>query len=56
MNWERWGLEWTHKALDELERLDRRTQARIVRTVARFAETGYGDVDKIESRNVKRET
>ncbi|MBI1930543.1 type II toxin-antitoxin system RelE/ParE family toxin [Candidatus Poribacteria bacterium] len=37
-----------------MARLDRRTQARIVRAVARFAETGHGDVDKVESREPER--
>ena len=45
------SVRWEDRALDDLRRLGRRdppTARRIGDAVARYAETGYGDVKKLE--------
>jgi mRNA interferase RelE/StbE len=41
------GLEWTPAAERDLRRLDAQVRERIRRTVYRFVETGYGDVQRL---------
>jgi mRNA interferase RelE/StbE len=41
-------VDWTDRALRDVERLDRRTRERIVTAVERYAETGHGDVRHLE--------
>ena len=40
----KWGLAWSEDARRDLGKLDRQVAARILHTMARFAETGSGDV------------
>ena len=42
-----WRIVWTAQASGELERLDRRTQQRVLRALERLAATGYGDVKRL---------
>jgi len=39
-----WTIVWSERAIDDLERLDRKLRARINASVERFASTGHGDV------------
>lgn len=41
-------VEWTKPALNDVNRLDRRTRERILRAVERFSATGHGDVEKLK--------
>jgi mRNA interferase RelE/StbE len=41
-------VRWTSHAEKDLERLDRRTQQRITAAVDRFAQTGQGDVKRLQ--------
>jgi mRNA-degrading endonuclease RelE of RelBE toxin-antitoxin system len=43
-------IDWTDGALNQVGRLDRRTRERIVGAVERFAETGYGDLRRVQTR------
>lgn len=43
-----WGAEWTERGIRDLERLDRRTRERILRAGERLAETGQGDVRRVQ--------
>ena len=43
-----WGIDWTEGAVDNMERLDRRTRERIVSAVERLAEIGHGDVRRVQ--------
>lgn len=45
-----WRLEWHERALQDVERLDRRTRERIVGALERLAEAGYGDVLPLRGR------
>jgi mRNA-degrading endonuclease RelE of RelBE toxin-antitoxin system len=45
-----WRLEWHERALQDVERLDRRTRERIVGALERLAETGHGDVIPLRGR------
>jgi mRNA interferase RelE/StbE len=47
-------VRWTSRAEKDLERLDRKTQQRIVAAVDRFAQTGQGDVKRLQG--VREET
>lgn len=39
-----WRVEWTHEALKDMRRLDRKTRERVLRAIERLAATGQGDV------------
>jgi mRNA interferase RelE/StbE len=41
-------IRWTSRAEKDLERLDRKTQQRIVTAVDRFAQAGQGDVKRLQ--------
>lgn len=43
-----WQPKWTDDALDDIKRLDRRTRERIVKAIERLAETGHGDVERLQ--------
>jgi len=45
-----WRLEWHERALQDVERLDRRARERIIASLERLAETGYGDVVPLRGR------
>lgn len=42
------AVEWMPSALADVARQDVKTQARIFKAVERFAEMGYGDVEKLK--------
>ncbi len=46
-----WGLEWRDRAIQDTERLDRRTRERIVSAVERLAESHLGDVIPLRGRD-----
>lgn len=39
----KWELSWSEDAQRDLAKLDRQAAARVIRSMARFAETGHGD-------------
>jgi mRNA-degrading endonuclease RelE of RelBE toxin-antitoxin system len=41
-------IEWTETALDDMAGLDRGIARRVKRSVERFAETGVGDVKRLQ--------
>jgi mRNA-degrading endonuclease RelE of RelBE toxin-antitoxin system len=41
-------VEWSTRALDDATRLDTQTRKRIYDSIERFAETGYGDIKKLQ--------
>jgi mRNA-degrading endonuclease RelE of RelBE toxin-antitoxin system len=43
-----WALTWTPEALDDVARLPRDHQARIVRRVERWADSGHGDIRTVQ--------
>ncbi len=43
-------VDWAERALTQLDRLGRRMRERIVDGVERFAETGYGDLRRVQTR------
>ena len=43
-------VEWTPAASRDLRRLERTTAQRVRQTVIVFAETGHGDIAKLQSR------
>jgi mRNA-degrading endonuclease RelE of RelBE toxin-antitoxin system len=45
-----WELVWLPAAIKDLRRLDRRTAERIREATRRFAETGHGDIRRVQSR------
>ena len=42
-------LEWTEKALEDMAALDKGIARRVKRAVERFAETGAGNVKRLQS-------
>jgi mRNA interferase RelE/StbE len=47
-------VRWSNRAEKDLERLDRKVRQRIVAAVDRFAQTGQGDVKRLQG--MKEET
>ncbi|HEY2291571.1 MAG TPA: type II toxin-antitoxin system RelE/ParE family toxin [Thermoanaerobaculia bacterium] len=47
-------VRWSNRAEKDLERLDRKVRQRIVSAVDRFAQTGQGDVKRLQG--MKEET
>ena len=45
-----WRLEWRERALQDVERLDRRTRERIITGLERLAVSNYGDVVPLRGR------
>ncbi len=45
-----WRLEWRERALQDVERLDRRTRERIITSLERLAVSSYGDVVPLRGR------
>jgi mRNA-degrading endonuclease RelE of RelBE toxin-antitoxin system len=45
-----WRLEWRERALQDVERLDRRTRERIITSLERLAVSNYGDVVPLRGR------
>lgn len=45
-----WRLEWRERAVQDTERLDRRTRERILSALERLAEFNYGDVIPLRGR------
>jgi mRNA interferase RelE/StbE len=43
-----WQVQWTDRALKDVAHLDQTTRRRIVKGVERFAETGQGDVKRLQ--------
>ena len=43
-----WRVEWTHEAVKDMRRLDRKTRARVLRAIGRLAATGQGDVSSLK--------
>ncbi len=43
-----WGIEWAPRARKDMRRLDKQTAERIGRAVERLAETGQGDVRRLQ--------
>lgn len=43
-------VDWTRPALDDVDRLDRRTKERIFHAIDRYATTGHGDARKMSGR------
>ena len=43
-------IDWTDPAARDLRRLDRTTFRRVTRAVISFAETGHGDIAKLQGR------
>ena len=43
-----WRLEWTARALADVERLGARIRKRIFQTMERFAQTGHGDIRRVQ--------
>jgi len=43
-----WRIDWTDRALKDAEQLDRQVRARIVGTLDRLAETGHGDLIRLQ--------
>jgi mRNA-degrading endonuclease RelE of RelBE toxin-antitoxin system len=43
-----WRVEWTHEAVKDMRRLDKKMRERVLRAIDRLAATGQGDV-----RNLK---
>lgn len=46
-----WALEWRERALQDTQRLDRRTRERIVTALERLAESNLGDVIPLRGRH-----
>lgn len=44
-------IEWTEAALEDLATLDKGIARRVQKAVERFAETGIGDVKRLQSVN-----
>lgn len=44
-----WHIEWTDRALKDAGRLDRPIRERVLAGLERLAETGYGDIKRLES-------
>lgn len=44
-------LEWKPRALNDAERLDRKTSRRVLVALERLTETGHGDVTKLTDVN-----
>ena len=42
------GIEWTEAALDDMAALDKGVARRVKQSVERFAETGAGNVKKLQ--------
>jgi mRNA interferase RelE/StbE len=42
-----WRVEWTHEAIKDMRRVDRKLQGRILRAIERLAEAGHGDVSSL---------
>ena len=45
-----WRIEWTNRALRDVERLDRRERERVFRAVDRIAETKHGDLRLLQGQ------
>lgn len=43
-----WQVEWSREAVKDLRRLDRRTKERLLEAVERLAETGHGDLIRLQ--------
>ncbi len=43
-----WAIRWTPRAEKDLRRLDRQVAERVREAISRFAQTGYGDVTRLE--------
>lgn len=43
-----WEIVWSEAALDDMARLDKKLRQRVNKAIERFAETGYGDVKKLQ--------
>jgi len=48
-----WEVVWTRPALHDLKRLDRQVAQRIADAVKRLAETGQGDVRRLQGSGVE---
>ena len=47
----RWELRWAPRAEADLAALERRTRERVLAALERMAETGHGDVVKMQGRD-----
>jgi mRNA-degrading endonuclease RelE of RelBE toxin-antitoxin system len=43
-----WAIQWSDRARHDLRRINRQVVPHIVRMVERLAETGYGDVTRLQ--------
>ncbi len=43
------NIEWTRRARKDLRKLDIPEQARVVASATRYAESGFGDIRKVET-------
>ena len=43
-----WEVTWTRPAVHDMKRLDRKVAERVYGAVHRFAQSGHGDVTKLE--------
>ncbi len=48
-----WRLEWTARALADVERLGARIRKRIFQTMERFAQTGHSDIRRVQESKVE---
>lgn len=43
-----WEIDWTEPALDDMHKLDGQVRKRVFATIERLAETGHGDVKRLQ--------
>lgn len=46
--WQLWSVVWSRRSQHDLRRLQRQVADRVIRAVERHAETGHGDLAKLE--------